>query len=536
MPAERILDGDTLKVGKEKLNKAIEQANKSEVGSAQAITMANGATSIANNAVAKADETQTQLNNVIIESGTSDAEVIQARGSHDLLNNRLESFEKMIYRRFVKNGKLVLPGGFPSLGFEITRLRRRVYQHNATPYNQYDWSNATEIFISGFGLTANIGDTALNPANLIGFRNNLDAGVYGSQKDFILTFLENSYNSSSNFYGGSGVNILFRSGSLSGFTWTGRIKKVGQQISEWVPDSGVFKTTILDTPTHVIEDCVNIVQTDNLGAPRPYIKVPTLAECQTAEGSFYQEGGDVYCNPHSGESIEFVAPLVRQTIMSPENNSNVYMYENMGFLPFTFSFTGSTLESKYYFFGCNFYRGGYQDAFAVSGVYKAFLFDSLSPFASKDGFNYHTTNPESLAVEINCIAFGAGQYKLANGNTTTHSNNGSTAHDGMYMLRVGGKYWDCEGPPVADVNDCYSISIGCEVGNMLPSATGARAGFYLSDEFATGLKPKYVIECLVDGKDITYGIRGTDKTFYMDIEGNNEFDGSVKSIDWEEVV
>ena len=45
-----------------------------------------------NQALDKSESTQKQLDDIIIDSGTSDAEVIQARGGHDVLNDRLNQF------------------------------------------------------------------------------------------------------------------------------------------------------------------------------------------------------------------------------------------------------------------------------------------------------------------------------------------------------------------------------------------------------------------------------------------------------------
>ncbi|WP_191556619.1 hypothetical protein [Metabacillus idriensis] len=59
----------------------------------EALTKATAAESNAIEAKEKADDTQTQLNNIIIASGTSDAEVIQARGNRPVLNERLNDMD-----------------------------------------------------------------------------------------------------------------------------------------------------------------------------------------------------------------------------------------------------------------------------------------------------------------------------------------------------------------------------------------------------------------------------------------------------------
>lgn len=62
-----------------------------------------------------------------------------------------------------------------------------------------------------------------------------------------------------------------------------------------------------------------------------------------------------------------------------------------------------------------------------------------------DGFNYHMSQGVvPKVVELNCRGF-------KNGGSST-SDNGSTAHDGVKVIRVNGRYWANHGPNVADVN------------------------------------------------------------------------------------
>lgn len=87
--APKILKTDSLRDSFPKLNSAIDNSNealkestKAKIDSAYARTTAT--------------KTQTQLNNIIIESGTSDAEVIQARGSATVLNERLDGLDDKV--------------------------------------------------------------------------------------------------------------------------------------------------------------------------------------------------------------------------------------------------------------------------------------------------------------------------------------------------------------------------------------------------------------------------------------------------------
>lgn len=74
--AELIQKTDNLNQGREKLNEAIKDADKAKVD-------AGTAKSTANQALTQSTNTQTQLDTIVIESGTSDAEVLQARVDED---------------------------------------------------------------------------------------------------------------------------------------------------------------------------------------------------------------------------------------------------------------------------------------------------------------------------------------------------------------------------------------------------------------------------------------------------------------------
>lgn len=86
--AEYINKTDTLNEGRVKINNVITDAENAEQNASEALDKAN-------TSIAQSTSTQEQLDNIIIDSGTSDAEVIQARTdekgvSHATLKNRID--------------------------------------------------------------------------------------------------------------------------------------------------------------------------------------------------------------------------------------------------------------------------------------------------------------------------------------------------------------------------------------------------------------------------------------------------------------
>lgn len=96
MPIEHINKTDTLNDGRVKINDAIDGANDAVVDAGRALTVAGQANTKSDSAVSQAQDTQQQLDNIVIESGTSDAEVIQARGDEPLLKDRLNKTDSLL--------------------------------------------------------------------------------------------------------------------------------------------------------------------------------------------------------------------------------------------------------------------------------------------------------------------------------------------------------------------------------------------------------------------------------------------------------
>jgi len=87
--ADLINRSDNLNQGRIKINKSIEASERAESKSDEALNTANQAKE-------KSDDTQEQLDDLIIESGTTDAEVVQARGDYDLLYQRLNESDVQV--------------------------------------------------------------------------------------------------------------------------------------------------------------------------------------------------------------------------------------------------------------------------------------------------------------------------------------------------------------------------------------------------------------------------------------------------------
>lgn len=113
-----------------------------------------------------------------------------------------------------------------------------------------------------------------------------------------------------------------------------------------------------------------------------------------------------------------------------------------------------------YIYKCSFHDCKTGNALTVTGG-NTYLVECEVYNAYLDGFNYHKNNTENsipCAVEINCKAYNIG-------NSTNHSCNGSTIHDGGSIIRIGGEYYSCHGGNIADTGSneqilSYSLNLG----------------------------------------------------------------------------
>jgi len=129
--APKLLGTDTLRIAYPKVNMAIDNANAALRNSNDAVATAGQAVETANQALQNSESTQTQLDNIIIENGQSDAEVVQARTKADgttfpVLRDRLNDVDDKIgiLKRIVRSIE-----DFPRIHPEVTdspRIQRAI--------------------------------------------------------------------------------------------------------------------------------------------------------------------------------------------------------------------------------------------------------------------------------------------------------------------------------------------------------------------------------------------------------------------------
>ena len=471
------------------------------------------------------------LNQEVIDARTDKNGVVNNNLKERLykVDSHLENIDTNLNNyKYIRNGLIQLPTEFPKIPFSIYKANEGYYT-DFDIYKLNDWSGAIEVYISnnnvnGDGLSPNSG------ISLGRFINNVDTNVYGKNKKFILNIIDNIHIETTGMtLTTQDIEILIRSSSSNGFSWIGRFErpnKSGETTTSWVQDSGVYKIT--QKKNYDVIDIFNTKCDDFKGMPRPYKKVSSIIECVNEKGTFYQASAsaDVYCNPHNNHNINDCLLLVstKMIVVNSSVKSKVFL-QNVGFPANAFRHNPTTIDAEIYIDSCKFFRNP-NDALSLTGIYKAYLNNSVASYGSKDGFNYHSSSEETTVVEVNCTSYGNGKLKMSGGNTTSHSNNGSTAHDGISILRAGGDYFDCQGPIVADVGDCLSVNFGCSAFDIAEGITGHKSAFL----FENVSKKAYVIDCKGGGDNTDYGVKGDVNTTIVGFNGKRIYNGKVNVI------
>ncbi|GEM_PF-3821444 len=453
--------------------------------------------------------------------------------------------------------KIVLPEDFGVLPFQVYRTGTRTYAHTAAPEAVMDLSDAVEVFVSPKGRTNSSDGTTIRlgleknePITPGTFGQNVDEGRYDTTSGtYILTCVDEVLdNLSINLEKHSKIhNLYIRSGSSKGISWVGNIAD-----AVWSPysDTGVYTADLSANAEGTIMYPVNLTDVDEYGMPSVYYLAGDLGACLASPGTYVRVENTLYVNPLPNEHMENLKYLWKNGRASYVDYGNVnVIIENMGFFGGCYSFKPNSTASDFYVFGSKFFRGT-TDAFAISGAYSAYVIDSVAAYATADGFNYHASDNNSRAVEINCVSYCNGTKYRVDMDTDkgANSNNGSTAHNSIKMLRIGGVYQWCEGPIVADTNNCYSISIGCTAENVYDTTTGIKAAYMLSDAAAPStdkeyVQKKYLVDCYAGGENLAHGCyitvsggNASEEVFVLGLDGDTRSNTAYGQITWDDIM
>lgn len=441
------------------------------------------------------EDVQVQINNLVLSDGQSDAEVIQARGSYDVLNTRLnnmddgvdkvkEDIKKLeLYKKvYGSMSKLDLPSDYASYSnldiftasngdvkvhYDVAAKKipttKTYYVDVVNGHNNNSGTESQPFKSINRAFRYGDADTIIVKKGIYGWAN----GGSGFAKDQTKSF---------NLIGEKGVIIGAHRDNL---TWTTD-----------TTHSNVYKTTA--------SSVVEIVDAFNIDNIKFLKKVTSISSVSSTKGSYYINGTNIYVRLHDDRKPdEYVLPNMANPSL---DITDLSMYiENVVFTN-TFKHTSTNGTHSLYAKNVDFLVGTSDNALSIFGS-DSILQSCRAMYGERDGFNYHHYNGfKNKAIEIDCI----GAY---NGRDGADQNNGSTMHDGGTIIRIGGEYHHNHGPNVIDVNDgSKSYNVGVHAHHSTADRDVPNADFRIRDE--GGGSEMHLVNCVSHDSKYSTSVEG----------------------------
>ncbi|MEM7650452.1 MAG: hypothetical protein AAF204_00020 [Pseudomonadota bacterium] len=349
-----------------------------------------------------------------------------------------------------------------------------IYQNGTTNYDpQSDKPSGTEKWIDPInGSDSNDGNSrasayrSLSQAESAGANVfNITAGVIDSGQIFAGF---NGFNPASDTalvaVDGPGSVIMFQGRKGDYYSWA-------QQSS---PNTNVYATTrnavanIVDrTHSRAGEMLVDGVSE----TPIPYTEQTSIADVQANPGSWVEISGTLYIHTHDSRSPD-ADIYVMLNVDTIDCASDITLYgegiEFWGYRPLR-HILSATNSAQSIFKSCGFRYSPIANGVDMRDVSEARFIDCAATDNYADGFGYSIDNSHATimqALEQNC-------FSARNGwNNTNNTSNGSSAHDGVTLIRAGGIYKENYGPNVVDVLGAQSFNVNLDAHDSNGTGSG----------------------------------------------------------------
>lgn len=247
-------------------------------------------------------------------------------------------------------------------------------------------------------------------------------------------------------------------------------------------DGNLYSTTLSGVSGCVL---INDSNMDAFGIHKPMTKCTSLQDVTDTDNSYFIDGTTVYINSSDIDNVYMTTnTLAMRTIMVNAVDSKLY-FENITFVGRTY-FVGRSVVTAYPNNICGLIVKNCiaEHCFADNNFTQdswdyAYFIDCKAGYAKLDNFNHHAYylnndhKTDAITVEVNCFGEFAGIYN-ANG----YSDNISTAHDSMNILRCCTNGYEADGSLIADIDGCHSVCIECNVINRHFTSIGSAKGVF----------------------------------------------------------
>ncbi|RIN58517.1 hypothetical protein BU033_04060 [Staphylococcus simulans] len=434
---------------------------------------------------------QQQLNQLILEESTSDAEVIQARVdldgvTSDTLKERIDSLQKVVKETSQKNALYekvynTFENYTPPSDLKIVVPFKVATSYSGNTSIDYDVSVNKNPVTKTYYVDVKKGDNSNPGTQSLPFKSINRALRYGDADEIIVN--EGVYGWTDGFSGFSQskpFNLIGIGKVLIGAHRDGLI---------WSQDS-TYSNVYQANATSVIE----LIDYHNMNDIKFLDKVNSVEEVSQKAGTYFiDSSNNIYIRTHDSRvPDDQILPNMFNDAVKITDNAKVY-FENIRFTN-SVKLIATTAGKNFFAKDCYFSIGSGGNALSIEGYDFNIIQRCVAKHATMDGFNYHIKNGVlPKVIEIDCKGYD-------NGRNGADQNNGSTMHDGGHIMRINGEYYNNGGPNVIDVNEgTVSVNIGVHSHHSRASkGTISNASFKNGN---LGASKMHLINCVSNGSD-----------------------------------
>lgn len=274
-------------------------------------------------------------------------------------------------------------------------------------------------------------------------------------------------------------------------------------------DDGVFTTpSTVDTKT--LADSSNL---DSNGVPTKLVSVADAGEVTATKNSYFRDSGTDVLYVHTFDDREPDGDIIASLDSIAITAAKVNYAENIDFVSGVTVTNSTATKNDFTAKDCNFILSADSNGVTVKGNV-VFVLDNCSSYDNNLG-GYHYE--KSSTYEVDAIENYSKAYRNGIGNTTG-LNVGSSAKDDSRVLRIGGLYYNNEGPGINDMTTAKSLNIECSAYASLSTVADAKSGFVCAADGDSGeTSVMWLDSCRNNGNDDTIGAenRGPNSILYI---------------------
>ena len=243
----------------------------------------------------------------------------------------------------------------------------------------------------------------------------------------------------------------------------------GNAFYSWSLSSG--KTNTYQTAYNAVGSVIDLTNTDEYGIPVPLTKLASIEAVEAAPGSFYYPVSapfNLYVHTHDSRAPDsnIIAFQIKDNF-DIRAAHNVYA-ENIDFWGGRYPMVFQNVDgdgAHLVFKNCSFCYGSTFEGVRLRDVTRGTFLRCTSAHNVGDGFAYRQNvfATQTDILEVDCKAYDNVDLAAAANNI-----NGSSAHDGVRVIRLGGVYKTNAGGQITDTHaGTQTLNLGCSAGESI---------------------------------------------------------------------